>query len=243
MIGVITDFGVHDFWRQSGIDCYSLAHESLLQSRLLPDCKVATGVPLMPNFLYPVSQIEARRQLELPQECPIVLVLGGGLGLSVDHAAAELLCDRCDSHLVVLPGRNDAAREALHHLSAQHPGRLTVGGWTERMDLYLRAADIVVGKPGGISVAESLACGRPLLASRSLGGQEGHNVNFLAQHDVGGLVADGKMLGRVTELLRDRDRLQSMQRRAWLLGQRDGARKVAELALDFVSRRQAMASR
>jgi UDP-N-acetylglucosamine:LPS N-acetylglucosamine transferase len=68
-------------------------------------------------------------------------------------------------------------------------------------------------------------------------------VNFLAQHDVGGLVADGKMLDRVTELLRDRERLQSMQRRAWLLGRRDGARKVTDLALDFVSRRQALASR
>ena len=47
------------------------------------------------------------------------------------------------------------------------------------MDIYLRAADIVVGKPGGISVAEALACGRPLLATRSLGGQEGFNIDFL----------------------------------------------------------------
>lgn len=243
MIGVITDFGVHDFWHQRGIDSYSLAHESLLEAKSLPDCTVAPGVPLMPNFLYPVSQAEARRQLELPVEQPIVLVLGGGLGLSVDHAAAELLSDQSDAHVVVLPGRNQAALGALQALSIAHPGRLTVGGWTERMDLYLRACDIVVGKPGGISVAESLACGRPLLASRSLGGQEGHNVNFLARHDVGGLIADGKLLSHVMELLRDRDRLQSMQRRAWLLGRRDGARKVADLALDFVSRQQAVASR
>jgi processive 1,2-diacylglycerol beta-glucosyltransferase len=243
MIGVITDFGVHDFWRQAGIDCYSLAHESLLESKLLPDSKVASGVPLMPNFTYPVSQAEARRQLELPSEGPIVLVLGGGLGLSVDHVAAELVQEQSGAHLVVLPGRNQAARAALDRLAVRHPGRLTVREWTERMDLYLRACDIVVGKPGGISVAECLACGRPLLASRSLGGQEGHNVNFLARHDVGGLVADGELLTHVMDLLRNRDRLQSMQRRAWLLGRRDGARKVADLAMDFVARHQAVASR
>jgi processive 1,2-diacylglycerol beta-glucosyltransferase len=243
MIGVITDFGVHDFWRQAGIDCYSLAHESLLETKLLPQSEVANGVPLMPNFLYPVSQPEARRQLELPQEEPIVLVLGGGLGLSVDHAAAELLREQSAAHVVVLPGRNQAAHEALQALSAAHPGRLTVGGWTERMDLYLRACDVVVGKPGGISVAESLACGRPLLASKSLGGQEGHNVNFLARNDVGGLIADGKLSKHVLELLRDRDRLQAMQRRAWLLGRRDGARKVADLTMEFVARQQAVAAR
>jgi UDP-N-acetylglucosamine:LPS N-acetylglucosamine transferase len=242
MLGVITDFGVHDFWRQSGIDTYSLAHESLLESKLLPDRKVATGVPLMPNFLYPVSQVEARRQLELPTERPIVLVLGGGLGLSVDHAAAELVREQANAHVVVLPGRNEAARDALQALAAQHPGRLTVSGWTDRMDLYLRACDVVVGKPGGISVAESLACGRPLLASRSLGGQEGHNVNFLARHDVGGLIADGKLLNHVMELMRDRDRLQSMQRRAWLLGRRDGARQVADLTLEFVAGRRVAAA-
>ena len=31
----------------------------------------------------------------------------------------------------------------------------------------MRAADLVVGKPGGLTVAEVLACGRPLLAARS----------------------------------------------------------------------------
>jgi hypothetical protein len=33
-----------------------------------------------------------------------------------------------------------------------------------------------------------------------------------------------------------------MQRRAWLLGQRDGASRVAELALDFASVHRAVAS-
>src|SRR6185436_640297 len=99
----------------------------------------------------------------------------------------------------------------------------------------LRASDVVVGKPGGITVAEALACGRPLLATRSLGGQEGFNVDFLTRHDVGGLVADRDLLDRVDALLRDRDGLQNMQRRAWMLGRRDGAAHVAELALDLAS--------
>ena len=68
------------------------------------------------------------------------------------------------------------------------------------MDLYLRAADLVVGKPGGITVAEALACGRPLLATRSLGGQEGFNVDFLERNGVGGLVGDREVAERVDAL-------------------------------------------
>ena len=243
VIGVLTDFGVHDFWKQRGIDRYCVAHESILDSEASATPRaVVTGVPLMPDFAFPLSQSEARRELQVPDEAQVVLVVGGGLGLSVDAAAASLLQRQAATHVIVMPGKNHRARAALDQLAARHPQRLRVCDWTDRMDIYLRAADIVVGKPGGITVAEVLACGRPLLATRSLGGQEGFNIDFLTRHDVGGLVPDGELLTRVDSLLRDREMLQNMQRRAWLLGRRDGAAKVAELALDLASIHRAMAA-
>jgi UDP-N-acetylglucosamine:LPS N-acetylglucosamine transferase len=99
------------------------------------------------------------------------------------------------------------------------------------MELLIRAADVVVGKPGGLTVAEALACGRPLLAARALGGQEGFNVRFLERHGVGQLVQETELIGALTGLLADRLRLTRMQERAWQLGHRDGADRIAELAL------------
>ena len=246
LIGVMTDFGVHDFWRQRGVDRYCVAHDSIVGSVRCGRAQagaVATGVPLMPDFSCPLSQAEARRKLALPLDVPVVLILGGGLGLSVETAAATLLARRTGVHLVVMPGRNASARTALASMERAHDGRLKVCDWTDRMDIFLRACDLVVGKPGGISVAEALACGRPLLATRSLGGQEGFNVNFLERNDVGGLVADSELLQRVDALLRAQPVLHDMQRRAWLLGRRDGATRIAELALDLCSARQALALR
>ena len=243
MIGVLTDFGVHDFWKQRGIDRYCVAHSSILEGEAssTPSRAVVTGVPLMPDFAFPLSQAEARRILKLPDPAQIVLVLGGGLGLSVDTAAMSLLKRQTSTHVIVMPGKNNKARATLDRLAAQNPQRLHVCDWTDRMDLYLRASDVVVGKPGGISVAEALACGRPLLATRSLGGQEGFNIDFLSRHGVGGLVADGELLDRVDALLRDPEVLHDMQRRAWLLGQRDGAARVAGLAMDLASAHRAVA--
>ncbi|HEY0939004.1 MAG TPA: glycosyltransferase [Steroidobacter sp.] len=244
MIGVLTDFGVHDFWKQRGIDRYCVAHQSILESDTPSTSSraVVTGVPLMPAFAFPPSQSEARRELNIPEDAQVVLVLGGGLGISVDTAAVSLLQRPASTHVIVMPGKNNKARATLDQLAAKHPQRLKVCDWTDRMDVYLRAADIVVGKPGGITVAEALACGRPLLATRSLGGQEGFNVDFLTRHEVGGLVADGELPNRVDQLLGDREVLQNMQRRAWLLGQRNGAARVAELALDLASINRAVAS-
>lgn len=241
MIGVITDFGVHDFWRQRGIDHYCLAHESLVGGGRCLAQELASGVPLMPGFVKPLPQADARQALGLPFEVPVVLVLGGGLGLSVDLVVAALLDQPSRMHLLAMPGQNGTARAALMRMAEQHSGQLRVCDWTDRMDVYLRAADVIVGKPGGISVAEALACGRPMLATRSLGGQEGFNVEFLERHDVGGLVRDGELRQRLDAILRDADGLQAMQRRAWQLGRRDGAAQIAALAVELAEARRAVA--
>ena len=241
-IGVLTDFGTHDFWIQPGIDRYCVAHESLTSQFGTRERDVTgTGVPLMPGFTNPVPQIEARRQLGLPETGPIVLVLGGGLGLSVDSIAAQLLAQPLNALLLIVPGQNRAAEANLATLQKQHPGRMRVSGWTERMDLYMRAADIIVGKPGGISVAEALACGRPLFATRSLGGQEGFNVNFLQRHGVGALVDESELPHRIQSLVDQPQVLAEVQRLAWALGNRNGATRIAELALDLCAAGQAPA--
>jgi len=194
---------------------------------------VATGVPLMPSFGQPLSQPEARRQLQLPAERPTVLVLGGGLGLGVDAVAQRLLEPASDAFAIVMSGRNSDAEANLAALARQYPSRLRVCGWTERMDIFMRACDVVVGKPGGVTVAESLACGRPLFATRSLGGQEGFNVDFLERNEVGALVRDYELFEKVHATLSQPDVLAAMQTRAWALGARQGARYVTDLVLDL----------
>jgi UDP-N-acetylglucosamine:LPS N-acetylglucosamine transferase len=235
-IGVPTDFGVHDFWIQPGTDFHCVAHESLLESRRSPIAVATmrvTGVPLMPGFARPPTPAQARAELGLEPRRPAVLVLGGGLGLGVDAVAARLQAQLRDAQLLVMVGRNRPARAALSARASGRERALRVFGWTEQMQTFIRAADVVVGKPGGLAVAEVLACGRPLLATRSLGGQEGFNARFLEQQGVGRLVSEDELPACVEAWLATPDELARLQGRAWAVGRRDGAARVAEMALEF----------
>lgn len=196
---------------------------------------LVTGIPLMPGFRNLSSQRAARLRLHLDPDIPVVLVLGGGLGLGVATVATQLLASVADAQVLVLTGHNTSALTTLDKLTARYPGRVRGWDWTEQIEVFICAADIVVGKPGGLTVAEALACGRPLLATTSLCGQESFNVSFLERHGVGRLLTEDELPTAVTSLLANPDELARIQRRAWTLGRRDGARQIAQQALVLAS--------
>jgi len=237
-IGVITDFGVHDFWLHSGVDRYCVAHEDMTQIQDARRAEVlVTGIPLMPRFSAPLAQVDARTQLGLARDARVVLVAGGGLGIGVQPIASALLASPTDMQVLAVTGSNTQAGRQLGTQSPSANGRLRVWGWTEDMALLMRASDVVVGKPGGLTVAEALACGRPLLATHSLRAQENFNVQFLQRHDVGGLMQAEQLVPRIEALFAEPARLAAMQARAWALGRRDGAARIAALALAAAAHR------
>ncbi|GIX21548.1 MAG: hypothetical protein KatS3mg121_0331 [Gammaproteobacteria bacterium] len=232
LLAVPTDYGLHNFWLRREVDLYCLPHESLRGA--LPETArtEVTGIPLRPPFADPPPQAAARAALDLPPGAPVALVLGGGLALGVAETAAKLLAAAPEWALLVVAGRNTAEADALERLAAAQTGRLRVYGWVEpeTMVKLMRAADVIVGKPGGLTVAEALACGRPLLATRCLRGQESFNVAFLEREGVGGLVERGGLPAALESL---RGRLAEVQGRAWALGRRDAAARVARCVFDL----------
>ncbi|UPT75813.1 MAG: hypothetical protein M0D55_09140 [Elusimicrobiota bacterium] len=90
----------------------------------------------------------------------------------------------------------------------------------------MAAADIHMGKAGGLSVAESLACGLPMVLSDVLPGQEEANARHLLA--AGAAVAGG--VPAAAALLGDRGRLSAMRAAAARAAVPDAAaRAVAEI--------------
>lgn len=82
--------------------------------------------------------------------------------------------------LCVLPGRNEALRQALE--DAYHgQGVLTVP-FTNQVPVYMHAADVLLSKAGGISSSEAAMLGVPLVHTMAIPGVETENAAFFARH-------------------------------------------------------------
>lgn len=234
VIGVLTDYGVHGVWVRNTTDVYCVSHEEVAEELrnqgIAADRIKVTGIPLVPAFSNIPTQSQARAHLAL-DSCPTVLITGGQCSIGVMEAVQQLLNDdRHNYQILVTAGSNAVDTEALHQLAKRHQNRFKVYGWCNDISYLICAADVVIGKPGGLTLSETLACGRPFIATCCLGGQEAHNVQFLEAKKVG-LRADLTQLPEVLgELFSNAELLRNMKRNAYQLGRPDAAMAVlAEL--------------
>ncbi|MCE3252236.1 MAG: hypothetical protein K0Q67_1246 [Cellvibrio sp.] len=234
VIGVLTDYGVHGVWVRNTTSLYCVSHdevaESLRRQGVDAERIRVTGIPLMPAFATLPVQAQARDRLGLGQ-APTVLITGGQCGIGVIDVVKQLLHDQRHQYQVLVTiGSNTADMEILQQLARQYPNRFHLFGWREDMSDLFCAADLVVGKPGGLTVSESLACGRPFIATCCLGGQEKHNVQFLHTKGAGLHAEPDQLPGVLAELFSDVARLEQMKINARQLGRPDAAQAVvAEL--------------
>jgi UDP-N-acetylglucosamine--N-acetylmuramyl-(pentapeptide) pyrophosphoryl-undecaprenol N-acetylglucosamine transferase len=188
----------------------------------------------------------ARAELGLPADRLVVGVFGGSLGaLRINRAVLGALPhwrNRSDLavHHVVGERDWDLIRTDTPELPPPGEGGLYYQAvrYEERMPSLLAAADLVVCRAGGNTVAELAAVGVPGVLVPLPGAPGDHqtaNARVLAQAGGGVLIADGELDGNrlaseVSGLLSDQARLSAMAQAAAGLGRRDAADQVAALA-------------
>jgi processive 1,2-diacylglycerol beta-glucosyltransferase len=239
---VTTDFETHRNWASQPCDHYFTATEEgarYLECFGVPPGRAsATGVPIHPVFGQPKGPAECRARLGLPADRPVLLLLCGGDGaMPVEAPFRALLELKEPVDLVAVTGHNARAKRRLEQLTPPPRHRTHVLGYTDRMDELLAAADLVVTKPGGLTISEALARGAGLVLINPVPGQEERNSDFLLEE---GAAVKANHLptlpDKVGRLLRDRARLERLRANARRLGRPRAAFDVAERSLALIPR-------
>jgi processive 1,2-diacylglycerol beta-glucosyltransferase len=240
---VITDYDVHATALSGNIDRYYLALQEAaeyLAGLGVPREKLCiTGIPIDPRFDMPLEREPARRKLGLSYDAHILLLSPGGYGVGpVEQLVRDLLEQKRHWQIVAIAGKGEELRKRLDHL-ARGAGKLTTGaarlisvGFTKEMDQYMAAADVLIGKAGGLTTSEALARGLPMVLIEPIPGQEERNADHLLE--AGAAIRCNNLPAaawKIATLLDDQDRLCAMRAATTKMARPAAARAIVEDAL------------
>ena len=187
---VVTDFDVHAMWLCRHVEQYFVALEETkvhLRALGVPESLVTvSGIPDRSGFRGAQGQAGHAEEAR-PRPGPIHHPGFGGwfrrrAGRAPDGGTGSAFTPgagggRC--------GRNEALKaelaETVKNLAKRSAVSFTLLGFTTEMDELMTAADLFVGKPGGLTTSEALAKGLPMVVINPIPGQEERNSDHLLE--------------------------------------------------------------
>ena len=183
VICVVTDFDVHHIWTNQGIDLYAVASkytkDKIVRLGVKQDHVVVTGIPTDTQFTRPVDAAALKNKLGLREEMFTVLIATGSFGMGpieelIDHLRGYQLMVVCGHNTQLFERLRSKARNGVH-----------VFALVNNMHELMSVADVMITKPGGLSIAEALVKNLPMVFFSAIPGQETHNIAVLKKYGAG----------------------------------------------------------
>ena len=202
LITCVTDVSSHPEWINRNTDCYLVPNgeirRSLAEKGVDPSLVCVTGIPVREEFRH-LSHHSEGKMREL-------LIMGGGLGLLPKDTAFYDALDRIPhTHTTIITGRNRRLYKRLY-------GRwknIQVEGYVGQVWDYMAKADLIVSKPGGITLFEAIFARVPILTWPPTLQNERSNARWMAEKGIGWVAASENCAGEIREILLDKGRLAS----------------------------------
>jgi processive 1,2-diacylglycerol beta-glucosyltransferase len=225
LIEVITDYATHAVWAEPGADAYCAPHgracSDLIRHGISPDLIVPTGIPVRTAF-GAIPPIDPARRLR-------VLVTSGGFGVGPVSRVLRSLAPLPNLAVTVVCGQNAHLVARVKRMSSTLGLDANVIGFEREMPARIADSDVVVTKPGGLTVSECLAAGRPLILVGAVPGQESLNEAWVTEQGAG-VACEPESVGATLERLARRA-LVAMGARARSLGAPDAVDRVIDVVL------------
>lgn len=186
---VITDYAFHPLWIVNTHDYYFVAtneiQDGLQKNKVLKSNTTVSGIPVHPVFFEEKDSDLLRKKYKIETEENVVLVLTGGKGIyNPSEYVEELQKSKEPLNIIVIAGDNEKLKRDLEKIKTSKQHKYTVLGWTEAVDEYMRIANCIITKPGGLTISECMVLQKQILLVSPIPGQEEKNMKMLCDWGV-----------------------------------------------------------
>ncbi len=235
LVGILTDFYPHSYWVYEAVDKYVVAsHDAkdrLLANGIMENRVHVFGIPIDSRFNITHDKLVIYEKMELDSDKKTVLIMGGSGGLGpIKKVVAALDRISLDIQIVVVTGTNDKLVRYLKNRMQRFSKKIVVTGYADNIDELMEISDIIITKPGGLTVSEALAKSVPILIINPIPGQELKNTEFLLKEGAAiKAVNEAEAAILVESLCSTTVKLDAMKQASTRIGNPDSAMNIAKM--------------
>ena len=228
LICIITDFNVHPLWIIKGVDQYfvafNLTKEELFKAGIPPQIIKVSGIPIDMKFSRRIDKNSLYNKFGLKKGQFTLLVMTAGFGLGPIEKIVGLL--QKDTQMLVVCGNNN---RLYRRLLNKGYNSVKIFGFVDNIDELMSVSDLVITKPGGLTISECLAMGLPMIFISAIYGQETKNAKILESYGAGISPPDLIMLKELALSYKNNpDRLNALRERIDKIKTPYAAREISE---------------
>ena len=137
---------------------------------------------------------------------------------------------------IIVAGRDEIMQKKLKKSKIGRDPLIKTFGFVDNLDEYMGASDLIFTKAGGLTVAECIAKGLPMVISDIIPGQEEDNVNFAITHNFGVRAGSAQKLAKVIAgLFSNKQRILEMKENCRKVAKPEAASEIADFIASKIS--------
>lgn len=235
LVCIMTDYAPHRAWIHPYVDSYIVSNEGMVDTMAkmgAPRQKIHPyGIPVDESFYEKMDRAAVLKQMGLSPDKPTILIMAGSFGVSnILRIYNNIIKVDLDFQIIVITGKNERLYEAFNKLIIRNarqkplchvsvklkpkpskPTKLLY--FTNEVHKYMQISDLIITKPGGLTVSEALACNLPMAIFDAIPGQESENADFLIDNNMAVKIQKGSACSdTIYDLLSNQERLEEMRR-------------------------------
>ena len=160
-------------------------HEKLVNIGFNEDKLLPFGITVNTKFsAHKDTKENTRLSLGLNPNTPTFLIMNGGVGFGNTLKLVKEFSkiEDKDFQLIIVNGKNKKMQSKINEYLLEHPNLKCLNlGFASNVDVLMDASDLLIGKIGGVAVAEAFNKELPILVAGNAPFQEWSNVLYLGQ--------------------------------------------------------------
>ncbi|QZY56389.1 MGDG synthase family glycosyltransferase [Crassaminicella profunda] len=185
-MSIVTDYKAHQTYIHEKVDAYitgsdytkiGMIKKGVKEERIFP-----YGIPIRKEFF--ICSIDKKKNKE---DIFTLLLMGGSMGLkAMEKVLKNIMSSNNKIKIITVCGNNKKLKKKIEK---KYQGKFKnkevfVYGFTKNIPELMEISDVIITKPGGLTVSEAIVKNIPMIIPYVIPGQEEENADFLVQSGV-----------------------------------------------------------